>query len=181
MNFEKNDSVMEAALLATFLGDEEVRKLSRNVKFRAHLLGQKKVIADLLKNSFELSEGSGVTNADKDSTVYKTPSASGLTSGQVLATSSVVYKPSPKATSASPLNSEKLLQEVVSIFAEKTGYPEDMLGAELDLEADLGIDTVKQMEILGLIRKKYNLALKENFSLKQTPSLAAIVKMIEQS
>ena len=33
--------------------------------------------------------------------------------------------------------------KVLEIIAEKTGYPPDMLDLDLDLEADLGIDTVK--------------------------------------
>ena len=36
--------------------------------------------------------------------------------------------------------------------AEKTGYPVDMLALDLDLEADLGIDTVKQAEMFAAIR-----------------------------
>ncbi len=39
-----------------------------------------------------------------------------------------------------------LLLEKVSA---RTGYPLDMLGLDLDLEADLGIDSIKRVEILG--------------------------------
>src|SRR5678816_1842271 len=31
----------------------------------------------------------------------------------------------------------------------RTGYPEDMLGPDLDVEADLSIDSIKRLEILG--------------------------------
>ena len=41
------------------------------------------------------------------------------------------------------------LVTVKAIIAEQTGYTTDMLEDELDLEADLGIDTVKQVEIFG--------------------------------
>ncbi|PQL90385.1 type I polyketide synthase [Apibacter adventoris] len=46
---------------------------------------------------------------------------------------------------------KKLLLETVS---EKTGYPIDMLGLDLDLEADLSIDSIKRMEIIGALREK---------------------------
>ena len=36
---------------------------------------------------------------------------------------------------------------------EKTGYPAEMLDLDLDLEADLGVDTVKQAEIFAAIRE----------------------------
>ncbi|TDW99258.1 type I polyketide synthase [Dinghuibacter silviterrae] len=43
----------------------------------------------------------------------------------------------------------KLLLQVVS---EKTGYPSDMLGMDMDLEGDLSIDSIKRMEITGALR-----------------------------
>ncbi|HEX6567903.1 MAG TPA: acyltransferase domain-containing protein, partial [Acidimicrobiales bacterium] len=39
--------------------------------------------------------------------------------------------------------------EVLAVVADKTGYPADMLDLDLDLEADLGIDTVKQAEVFA--------------------------------
>ena len=44
------------------------------------------------------------------------------------------------------------MQRVTSIVAEKTGYPADMLDLDLDLEADLGVDTVKQAEMFAAVR-----------------------------
>jgi acyl carrier protein len=43
----------------------------------------------------------------------------------------------------------KLLLKVVS---ERTGYPEEMLGLDQDMEADLGIDSIKRVEIFGALR-----------------------------
>ncbi|HIF40556.1 MAG TPA: SDR family NAD(P)-dependent oxidoreductase [Planctomycetes bacterium] len=42
-------------------------------------------------------------------------------------------------------------QELLRIVSERTGYPEDMLDLDLDLEADLGIDSIKRIEILGAL------------------------------
>jgi acyl transferase domain-containing protein/NAD(P)H-dependent flavin oxidoreductase YrpB (nitropropane dioxygenase family)/NAD(P)-dependent dehydrogenase (short-subunit alcohol dehydrogenase family) len=44
-----------------------------------------------------------------------------------------------------------LLLDVVS---DKTGYPNEMLGLEMDLEADLSIDSIKRMEIIGELRDR---------------------------
>ena len=46
---------------------------------------------------------------------------------------------------------------VLAIVAEKTGYPPDMLDLDLDLEADLGVDTVKQAETFAAIRETFNI------------------------
>jgi hypothetical protein len=37
------------------------------------------------------------------------------------------------------------------IVAEKTGYPEDSIDATMDLESDLGIDSIKRVEILSAL------------------------------
>ena len=47
---------------------------------------------------------------------------------------------------------EKVLMEVVS---EKTGYPAEMLELEMDMEADLGIDSIKRVEIFGALTSQY--------------------------
>ena len=44
-------------------------------------------------------------------------------------------------------------ERVLALVAEKTGYPADMLDLDLDLEADLGVDTVKQAEVFAAIRE----------------------------
>ena len=44
---------------------------------------------------------------------------------------------------------------VLEIVSEKTGYPADMLGLEMEMEAELGIDSIKQVEILSALQAKY--------------------------
>ncbi|MFA6578616.1 MAG: SDR family NAD(P)-dependent oxidoreductase [Elusimicrobiota bacterium] len=67
---------------------------------------------------------------------------------------------------------------VTALVSEKTGYPADMLQADLDMEADLGIDTVKQAELFGLIRERYGIPRKENLSLKDYPTLNHVVRFV---
>ncbi|MGE4632332.1 MAG: SDR family NAD(P)-dependent oxidoreductase [Planctomycetota bacterium] len=43
---------------------------------------------------------------------------------------------------------------IVEVVAEKTGYPESAVGTDLDLEADLGIDSIKRVEILSALRER---------------------------
>jgi acyl transferase domain-containing protein/NADP-dependent 3-hydroxy acid dehydrogenase YdfG len=42
---------------------------------------------------------------------------------------------------------------VLAAVAEATGYPEDMLGPDMQLEADLGIDSIKRVQILSKLRE----------------------------
>ena len=47
------------------------------------------------------------------------------------------------------------LQQVVELIAEKTGFPVAMLEGDLDLEADLGIDSIKKVEIFSSLQEKF--------------------------
>ncbi|WP_343679690.1 SDR family NAD(P)-dependent oxidoreductase [Chryseobacterium arthrosphaerae] len=59
-------------------------------------------------------------------------------------------KPQAKAT----LSLEDLQNAILNIVSEKTGYPKEMLGLDLDLEADLSIDSIKRMEIIADLKNK---------------------------
>jgi acyl transferase domain-containing protein/NAD(P)H-dependent flavin oxidoreductase YrpB (nitropropane dioxygenase family)/NAD(P)-dependent dehydrogenase (short-subunit alcohol dehydrogenase family) len=43
---------------------------------------------------------------------------------------------------------------VLDVICERTGYPEEMLDEDLDLEGDLGIDSIKRTEIFGRVRER---------------------------
>ena len=44
---------------------------------------------------------------------------------------------------------------LLDIVRERTGYPPEVLRLELDLEAELGIDSIKRVEILGKLRDAF--------------------------
>ncbi|MFF7471943.1 SDR family NAD(P)-dependent oxidoreductase [Streptomyces sp. NPDC008092] len=47
---------------------------------------------------------------------------------------------------------------VLEIISERTGYPVDMIEPDLDLEADLSIDSIKRAEIAGELAKRLGIA-----------------------
>ena len=69
---------------------------------------------------------------------------------------------------------------MLDIVAEKSGYPKDMLDLDLDLEADLGIDTVKQAEMFAAVRAAYNIPRDENLKLRDFPTLAHVIKFARE-
>src|SRR5450759_351633 len=46
-------------------------------------------------------------------------------------------------------------QALLEIVSEKTGYPTEMLDPGMDMEADLGIDSIKRVEILGALQTRF--------------------------
>ena len=61
---------------------------------------------------------------------------------------------SQQPSAGETLGREKVQQVLIAIIAEKTGYPPDMLGLDMGLDADLGIDSIKRVEILSALQDK---------------------------
>jgi NAD(P)-dependent dehydrogenase (short-subunit alcohol dehydrogenase family) len=53
------------------------------------------------------------------------------------------------------LGREQLAQRLLQIVSERTGYPTEMLDLGVDIEADLGIDSIKRVEILGAFQRAH--------------------------
>ena len=66
----------------------------------------------------------------------------------------VVAAPVPQQIAAPILDP---MQLVISIVSERTGYPVETLGVDLDLEADLSIDSIKRIEIIGELAQRLGL------------------------
>jgi NAD(P)-dependent dehydrogenase (short-subunit alcohol dehydrogenase family)/acyl carrier protein len=60
-----------------------------------------------------------------------------------------------------------VIGDIKAIISEMTGYGIDMLDERLDLEADLGIDTVKQVEIFGKVCEKFGMSVPEDIKLTE--------------
>jgi acyl carrier protein len=92
--------------------------------------------------------------------------------------------PAPVSSAAEPAlvqtaeAKDSVKETVLQIIAEKTGYPPDMLDLDLDLEADLGIDTVKQAEMFAAIRAAYDIPREDNLKLRDFPTLAHTIQFV---
>jgi NAD(P)-dependent dehydrogenase (short-subunit alcohol dehydrogenase family)/3-hydroxymyristoyl/3-hydroxydecanoyl-(acyl carrier protein) dehydratase len=91
------------------------------------------------------------------------------------AVSAPAAQPAPAAAPVK-LDENKVTVEMLDLISDKTGYPKDMLDLDLDMEADLGIDTVKQAELFAAMREKYNLPRAEGIQLKDYPTIRHCIK-----
>lgn len=53
-----------------------------------------------------------------------------------------------------PLSAAELEELLLSVVARLTGYPTEMLHMDMELEADLGVDSIKRVEILSAVRRR---------------------------
>jgi acyl transferase domain-containing protein/NAD(P)-dependent dehydrogenase (short-subunit alcohol dehydrogenase family)/acyl carrier protein len=128
----------------------------------------------------ENGNGASLAASQKQSTtapygngVQAAASAAASLAAPVIASVPTVAPPSPAAPA---LDAVQL--KVMQIIAEKTGYPMDMLDLDLDLEADLGIDTVKQAEMFAAIRAAYDIPREDNLRLRDFPTLARVMQFV---
>ena len=108
-------------------------------------------------------------------------SAPAPVAAQVTPDSSIREKESIEATTAAPATipaGDAVKERLLALVVEKTGYPKDMLDLDLDLEADLGIDTVKQAEMFAAIREIYTIPRDENRKLRDYPTLAHVLRFV---
>ena len=73
---------------------------------------------------------------------------------------------------------DPMVEAVVSIVSEMTGYPPELLDLDLDLEADLGVDTVKQAEVFAAVRERFGVERDEQLKLRDFPTLNHVVGWI---
>ncbi|WP_158977798.1 type I polyketide synthase, partial [Streptomyces roseus] len=61
----------------------------------------------------------------------------------------------PAAPAASAGVDPAVLEALLEVVAEKTGYPVEMLEPGMDVEADLGIDSIKRVQIMGALQERF--------------------------
>ncbi|NEO42340.1 MAG: hypothetical protein F6J90_40875 [Moorea sp. SIOASIH] len=84
-------------------------------------------------------------------------------------------------TSLTAIDVKAIGQTLLDVVSEKTGYPAEMLELDMDMEADLGIDSIKRVEILGALQEMYpNLPQANPEQLGELRTLGQIVEYLQQ-
>jgi acyl transferase domain-containing protein/NAD(P)-dependent dehydrogenase (short-subunit alcohol dehydrogenase family) len=93
-----------------------------------------------------------------------------------------VNQPATKMTSDPATKNADLGNTLLTIVSELTGYPQDMLGMDMELEADLGLDSIKRVEILSTLEEKQpNLPAISPDIMGNLKTLAQIVAALDQA
>ncbi|MFI1162852.1 acyl carrier protein [Streptomyces sp. NPDC020801] len=73
---------------------------------------------------------------------------------------------------------EEVKARLVELIAEVSGYPADVFEDHLDLEVDLGIDSIKQVETLARVREEYGLTMDEDFLMRDYATIGKMADYI---
>lgn len=81
-----------------------------------------------------------------------------------------------KAAATNPDIAASLQRMIIDLVVDQTGYDEDIIDMEADLEGELGVDSIKRAQLLGELETTYQLqSLRDqNLRLSDFPTLASI-------
>jgi acyl carrier protein len=81
----------------------------------------------------------------------------------------------PKAT----VDLEELQNFLINFVMEETGYPEEMVELDIDLEGELGIDSIKKAQLFGELSQQYPVQRDENVSFDDITTLRHILDYVQ--
>ncbi len=87
------------------------------------------------------------------------------------------------ATAVSTISEDEYRSFLVGFVVEQTGYPEDIVELDSDLEADLGIDSIKVAQMMGELQERFELDLTkiQIKSLDELRTLRQIIQVLPKS
>ena len=85
---------------------------------------------------------------------------------------------SQQSTEIAGTDSRSITEIILNLVSDRTGYPPEMLDLDLNMEADLGIDSIKRIEILGAFQEQYP-PLQEDVEVEQVSSLKTLRQIID--
>ncbi len=120
------------------------------------------------------SSGSVPTASTIATPAVSLPAAHTPTNSMSQANSTTASLPSQ----AKRLSSEQLQSFLTAFVVEQTGYPEDIVTLDADLEADLGIDSIKIAQMMGEMNDHFGLTIKDydGRTMDDFKSLGAIIQ-----
>ena len=85
------------------------------------------------------------------------------------------------AASAAPsggagVSAAQATQVVLSVLAAKTGYEPDMIEMDMALETELGVDSIKRVEILSDVQKELSVEAQDVAALSRTQTVGEVVE-----
>ncbi|MBF6183926.1 type I polyketide synthase [Nocardia farcinica] len=115
-------------------------------------------IADLLgvPGSVAHAPAGSAPVADTGSAAAAAPgSVAAAASGSTATAAQAPGIASPADSNSADRSVEALRQALREVVAEKTGYPVEMVDTGMDLEADLGVDSIKRVQVIGALQERF--------------------------
>ena len=76
----------------------------------------------------------------------------------------------------SGVSAEEATRVVLAVLAAKTGYEPDMIEMDMALETELGVDSIKRVEILSDVQKELDVEAQDVAALARTQTVGEVVE-----
>merc|ERR1711871_1697906 len=73
----------------------------------------------------------------------------------------------------------KATEVVMEVLASKTGYDVDMIEDDMELETELGIDSIKRVEILSEVQSRLGVEAKDVAALSRTRTVGEVIAAMQ--
>jgi acyl transferase domain-containing protein/acyl carrier protein len=90
----------------------------------------------------------------------------------------IVYEPPAPVAMPVIQHHDELQTFLVNFVVDQTGYPPEIVDVHADLEADLGIDSIKKAQLFGELREYFEFASPGELSLADFPTLGHILALL---
>merc|ERR1719182_1061728 len=88
--------------------------------------------------------------------------------------------PPAMATGAALPSAEEAAKVVLEVLAAKTGYEPDTIDLDMALETELGVDSIKRVEILSEVQKELKIEATDVEALSRTRTVGEVVDAMKE-
>jgi acyl transferase domain-containing protein len=136
-------------------------------------------IIDLVRQEYTAyRQTPGASDRGPDGATEAEPAAGSTAMNPAAAAATAASQTVIPATAGAP-SVESLGEELRGLYAEALEYPEEVFTDDVLLEADLGIDSVKQMELFSRVAERYGLpARPEGFRLADHNTMGKVIQYV---
>ncbi|KAL3903539.1 MAG: hypothetical protein SGPRY_011634, partial [Prymnesium sp.] len=85
---------------------------------------------------------------------------------------------SAKSSASAVPSAEDATRVVIDVLAAKTGYEPEMIEMDMNLETELGVDSIKRVEILSEVQKELNVEAQNVAALSRTQTVGEVVDVM---
>lgn len=108
--------------------------------------------------------------------------ADGDVDGDVAVEAAPAAEPAPVGEPSRDLDRSQVLAETIELYAEALEYPAEVFTEDIELEAELGVDSVKQTALLLQVARKYGLPpAPEDLRITDFQTLGHVVDLVMDS
>jgi len=177
----KQNEIKRITGLSLYLESDQFYQHIKTSDFRNFLLENTEFISSLILEAYQISTHLSHQTLEGNKKIMSQGEAiksNHNTHSAPIEIKDVKEQPQKSFPVINGLNLELIENDVLETVCAQTGYPRDMVEFDIDLEADLGVDTVKKMEIIADLAEKYKLQFRKDFNITNLSTVRSISNLI---